>query len=457
MGGEIMRAISSIFTRIAERFLPDAFVFVFFLSALTFVLGMAQGYGPAAIAEFWGQGFFKILTFTAQATLVLATGFALAHTPLLHNALVAFARIPKNEVQIIIMTTLVMMACSLFSWGFGLVAGAIVARQMGIVHRDKVHYPLVVAATYSGFLVWHGGYSGAIPTIIATPGHFLEDTMGVVPVGETLLSKTNLLIILSLVVIVPLVNILMRPKSPEERKSVPASVDELEEESEPTAKPSTETASGNHPVATGQTPAEWLENSRFVTLILGALAALYLVSYFAGGGGVTLNSVILSFFALGLILTPNARSYSQSFQGGAKASYGIILQFPFYGGIMGMMTGTGLAAALASGFVSISTAQTLPFFSFLGSGLVNMFVPSGGGQWAVQGPIVISAAKELGADLPKVAIGVAWGDAWTNMVQPFWTLPMLAIAGLGIRDIMGYTATVLLVSGAVIGGILLVM
>ena len=291
-----MRAISSIFTRIAERFLPDAFVFVFFLSALTFVLGMAQGYGPTAVAEFWGQGFFKILTFTAQATLVLATGFALAHTPLLHNALVAFARIPKNEVQIIIMTTLVMMACSLFSWGFGLVAGAIVARQMGIVHRDKVHYPLIVAATYTGFLVWHGGYSGAIPTIIATPGHFLEEMMGVVPVGETLLSGTNMLIILSLVVIVPLVNILMRPKNPEERKSVPASVDELEEEAEPTAKPSTETAGGNHPVATGQTPAEWLENSRFVTLILGALAALYLISYFVGGGGVTLNSVILSFF-----------------------------------------------------------------------------------------------------------------------------------------------------------------
>ena len=450
-----MRAISSVFTRVAERFLPDAFVFVFFLSALTFVLGMAQGYGPAAVAEFWGQGFFKILTFTAQATLVLATGFALAHTPLVHRALVAFARIPRNEVQIIILTTLVMMACSLFSWGFGLVAGAIVARQMGIVHRDKVHYPLIVAATYSGFLVWHGGYSGAIPTIIATPGHFLEDTMGVVPVSETLLSGTNLLIILCLAVIVPLVNTMMRPKDPAERKSIPATLDEIEEALDPVTSPSTEGATGNHPGATGRTPAEWLERNRFVTLILGLLASLYLITYFADGGAVTLNSVILSFFALGLVLTPNAHAYSQSFQGGAKASYGIILQFPFYGGIMGMMTGTGLAAALAAGFVSISTAQTLPFFSFLGAGLVNMFVPSGGGQWAVQGPIMIQAAQELGADMPRVALGVAWGEAWTNMIQPFWTLPMLAIAGLGIRDIMGYTAVVLLVSGVVIGGILL--
>ncbi len=456
-----MRALSGFFTRIAERYLPDAFVFVFFLSALTFVLGMTQGYGPAAVAEFWGDGFFKILTFTAQSTLVLATGFALAHTPLVHNALVAFANIPKNEAQVIILTTLVMMACSLFSWGFGLVAGAIVARQMGIVHRGRIHYPLVVAATYSGFLVWHGGYSGSIPTLIATPGHFLEDQMGVVPVADTLLSPTNLIIILVLAIFIPIVNVMMRPKDESLRQSIPASVTELDDEFEPPAAPSTESAGGNHPArATGQavsSPAERMETSRYVTLILGALAALYLVSYFIGGGVVTLNTVILSFFAMGLILTPNARAYSRTFQGGAKAAYGIILQFPFYGGIMGIMVGTGLAAALASGFVAISTAQTLPFWSFLGAGVVNIFVPSGGGQWAVQGPIMISAAQELGAKMPDVAMAVAWGEAWTNMIQPFWTLPMLAIAGLGIRDIMGYTAAVLLVSGVLIGGILLVM
>ncbi|MHA7851423.1 TIGR00366 family protein [Roseovarius sp.] len=114
-----------------------------------------------------------------------------------------------------------------------------------------------------------------------------------------------------------------------------------------------------------------------------------------------------------------------------------------------------VAAAVAAGFVSISTAQTLSCFSFLGAGLVNMFVPSGGGQWAVHGPIMIEAARELGADMPCKALGVAWGEAWTNMIQPFWTLPMLAIAGLGIHDIMGYTAVVLLVSGVVIGAILL--
>lgn len=454
-----MRALSGFFTRIAQRYLPDAFVFVFFLSALVFVLGMTQGFSPTAVARLWGDGFFAILTFTAQSTLVLATGFALAHTPFVNKMLFAFANIPRNEVQVIVLTTLVMMACSLFSWGFALVAGAIVARQMGIVHRGKIHYPLVVAATYSGFLVWHGGYSGAIPTIIATPGHFLEDQMGVIPVSETLLSPTNLVLILVMVIFVPIANVMMRPKADDLRQSIPDSIVDMENEFQSADAGSTESASGNHPTGSvalqATSPAERMETSRYITLILGALAVLYLISYFIGGGAVTLNTVILSFFALGLILTPNARSYSKAFQGGAKAAYGIILQFPFYGGIMGIMVGTGLAAALANGFVTISTAETLPFWSFLGAGLVNIFIPSGGGQWAVQGPIMIAAANELGAEMPRVAMAVAWGEAWTNMIQPFWTLPLLAIAGLGIRDIMGYTATIMLVSGVLAGAVLL--
>ena len=312
-----MRAISSVFTRIAERYLPDAFVFVFVLTALTFVLGMLQGYGPTQVALFWGGGFFDILTFTAQATLVLATGFALAHTPVIHAGLEAFARIPKNEVQVIVLTTLVMMVCSWLSWGFGLVAGAIVARQMGIVHRDKIHYPLVVAATYSGFLIWHGGYSGAIPTLIATPGHFLEEQMGVIPVSETIFAGYNFLIILALAVVVPIANLLMRPRKGEERRSVPAAVYALEKETgtEPDAElaemnPEAASAPAHQPVT--KTPADWIETSRFVTLALGLLGALYMARYFFDGGPITLNTVIVTFFVLGLLLVRRQRPWDRS-------------------------------------------------------------------------------------------------------------------------------------------------
>jgi short-chain fatty acids transporter len=470
-----MRTIARFFTYIAERYLPDAFIFLFFLTLLVFILGMLQGSGPREVLDYWGGGFFDILEFTMQSTLMLVTGFALANTPPVHRALRAFARLPRNEVQILILTVLVMMVFSWISWGFGLIAGAIVAREMGIVHRGRIHYPLVVAGTYAGFLVWHAGYGGAIPQLIATPGHFLEEQMGVIPVIETIFAPVTLIIVLALAIIIPITVVLMRPRSDEERVDLPEEV--LEEEEELTGERTASEASGHTetpassgvqgsgkltPEGTGDATRTqpWsirVEQSRYITLVLGMLGLLYLISYFAGGGALNINIVILTFLVPGLLLIPNTREYLTQITGGASAAYGIIIQFPFYGGIMGVMVGSGLAATIANFFVTISSADTLPFWAFISGGLINMFVPSGGGQWAVQGPIMIDAAEGLNADIAKTAMGVAWGDAWTNMVQPFWTLPLLAIAGLGIRAIMGYTAVVLIVSGVVIGTGLLIL
>lgn len=470
-----MRTLARFFTYIAERYLPDAFIFLFFLTLLVFVLGMLQGSSPREVLDYWGTGFFDILEFTMQSTLMLVTGFALANTPPVHRALRAFARLPRNEVQILVLTVLVMMVFSWISWGFGLIAGAIVAREMGIVHRGRIHYPLVVAGTYAGFLVWHAGYGGAIPQLIATPGHFLEEQMGVIPVAETIFAPVTLMIFLALAIVIPITVVLMRPRSDVERVDLPEEVLEEEEEltknrtaSEAPARTETSASSGVQepgglaPERAGDAKRAqpWsirVERSRYVPLILGTLGLLYLVSYFAGGGALNINIVILSFLVPGLLLIPNTKEYLTQITGGATAAYGIIVQFPFYGAIMGIMIGTGLAETIANFFVSISSADTLPFWAFIGGGLVNMFVPSGGGQWAVQGPIMIEAAEGLNADIAKTAMGVAWGDAWTNMIQPFWTLPLLAIAGLGIRDIMGYTAVVLIVSGVVIGGLLLIL
>src|ERR687898_3012629 len=282
-----MRTIARFFTYIAERYLPDAFIFLFFLTLLVFVLGMLQGSGPQAVLNYWGGGFADILEFTMQSTLMLVTGFALANTPPVHRGLRAFARLPRNEVQILIMTVLVMMVFSWMSWGFGLIAGAIVAREMGIVHRGRIHYPLVVAGTYAGFLVWHAGYGGAIPQLIATPGHFLEEQMGVVPVVETIFAPVTLVIVLALAIIIPITVVLMRPRSDEERVDLPEEVLEEEEElraermpseapGHPEPPPSSEAQGpeGLTPEGTvGDKQVEpWSirgEKSRYVTLILG--------------------------------------------------------------------------------------------------------------------------------------------------------------------------------------------
>ena len=187
-------------------------------------------------------------------------------------------------------------------------------------------------------------------------------------------------------------------------------------------------------------------------MVIGALGIAFIIYYFINNGfALTLDLVNFMFLFLGILFHGTPRKYLSAVQEAVKGAGAIIVQFPFYAGIMGMMTASGLAAVISEAFVSVSTADTFPLFAFLSAGLVNFFVPSGGGQWAVQAPIMLEAAEMLGSEPAKVAMAVAWGDAWTNMIQPFWALPALAIAGLKAKDIMGFCVIVLVVSGVVIG------
>ncbi len=205
------------------------------------------------------------------------------------------------------------------------------------------------------------------------------------------------------------------------------------------------------------TPAERLENSMIISLLLGILGFAYIILYFVNGGKLGLNSVNLIFLFAGILLHKTPANYLRALNDAIRNTGGIVLQFPLYAGIMGMMVHSGLAGSISQWFVAISTPTTFPFFTFLSAGIVNFFVPSGGGQWAVQGPIVMPAAEALGVPLGKAAMAIAWGDAWTNMVQPFWALPLLGIAGLSIRDIMGYCVVALLWSGLIISLVLMLL
>ncbi|NLL23428.1 MAG: TIGR00366 family protein, partial [Tissierellia bacterium] len=211
------------------------------------------------------------------------------------------------------------------------------------------------------------------------------------------------------------------------------------------------------------TPAEKMEHSRLLSLIIGAIGLVYIFFFFAKNGfNLNLNIVNTIFLILGIILHGTPLNYVKAVEEAAKGAAGIILQFPFYAGIMGMMTGANadgvsLASVISNFFVNIATVRTFPLFSFWSAGIVNFFVPSGGGQWSVQGPIMLPAARELGVNPGLAAMSIAWGDAWTNLLQPFWALPALGLAKLGARDIMGYCVITLLVSGIIISGGLLLL
>ncbi|MFC4354970.1 short-chain fatty acid transporter [Chryseomicrobium palamuruense] len=430
-----MKTLTRFSNRLMERYLPDPYIFVIILTLLVFLLGIGlTESSPLDMVTYWGDGFWGLLAFTMQMVVVLLAGHVLASSPPIKRLLSKLAGTVKTAGGAIILVTVVALIANWINWGFGLVIGALFAKEIAR-KVTTVDYRLLIASAYSGFIIWHGGLAGSIPLSIATVDHPFQDIMGVVPTSETLFSTYNLVIVLALLVTVPILNRLMMPK-PEDTFTVDP---KLLEDEVVVEKPST------------ITPASRMEDSYILSILIGAIGIVYLVWHFSTRGfDLNLNIVNTLFFILGILFHGTPRNYLAAVATAVKTTSGIIIQFPFYAGIMGMMVTSGLAGVMSQAFVSISNEYTFHLFTFYAAGLVNFFVPSGGGQWAVQAPIMLQAASELGVSYSKTAMAIAWGDAWTNMIQPFWALPALAIAGLKAKDIMGYCVFVLILSGIVI-------
>lgn len=432
----MLNAAAKPFVKLVERYLPDPYIFVLLLSIVVFAAAvLLEQQSPLQVLQYWGDGFWSLLSFSMQMLLVLVTGFMLANTPLVTGLLNRLAALAKSAGQAIVLVTVISLIASWLNWGFGLVVGALFAKALA--RRVKVDYRLLVASAYSGFIVWHGGLAGSIPLTIATPGHFSEAQIGVIATSETIFAGFNLLLVALLFIAVPLLNYLMRPSAAD---SVYVDAAKLQQDSLP--------AGGIN------RPADKLENSLLLALLVGFAGIAYLMQYFAKGGSLNLNIVNFLFLFLAIVLHGTPRRLLHSLQQAIQGSAGIIIQFPFYAGIMAIMVQSGLAQSMSQWFVSFASADTLAFWSFISAGIVNIFVPSGGGQWAVQAPVMLPAALELGADVSRIAMAVAWGDAWTNLIQPFWALPVLAIAGLKAKDIMGYCLLQLAVTGVIISLVL---
>ena len=437
--------------KLVQRFLPDAFVFCIILTIVVFIAAMpVAGMNPIEVANAWGSGVWGLLAFSMQMALVLVLGSALANAPAIKKLIVKLAGVPKKPVGAVAFVTVISAICCFINWGFGLIIGALLAKEVAKKIKG-LDYRLIIAAAYSGFVIWHAGISGSIPlgmTALNADG-VVDNTAGavteIVPTSQTIFSAWNLIMVLAVVVVVAFVNAKMHPDPKDVVSIDPKLLEDAPDNTEVKARKD-------------QTPAEKLENSMVLSYIVVVIGAIYLIYYFVNAGSIlnalSLNIVNLIFLILGIAFHKTPISYVRAITESAESEGGIILQFPFYAGIQGMMVtvgsnGVSLASAISTAFVNISTPRTFPVLCYLAAGIVNFFVPSGGGQWAVQGPIMMPAGLELGVTPAVTAMGIAWGDAWTNMLQPFWALPALGIAGLGARDIMGYCAIVLIASGIV--------
>jgi short-chain fatty acids transporter len=399
--------VVSFFVGLAERFLPDAFLFAIVLTLITYLL--AAIFVTPNVLELigaWYKGLWGILTFALQMALILLTGYVVAQSSPVSRFLDWLASKPQNQGQALALTVVVASIASLINWGFGLVVAAIMARFIG-KRLENIDYAILVSAGYAGFIVWASGLSSSIALAVSTPGssaNITEQQTGqVLGFGQTIFTWWNIIpALLIIVFLVPLYRF-------------------------------------------------WPLN--FV--IAGAIIAYFISTIVAGTFNLDFNAVIALFLAIGLILHWTPIRYVRTFTGSAYAIGPIALQYPFYGGIQGLMTlsvgGVTLAAVIADWFMSFSNEYTFAFWTFVSSNIISLFIPSGGGHWVVQGPVMVPAAESLGVDQGLTAMAVAWGEGTANMIQPFWALPILGIVGLGIRDIMGYGVLTLALSFTVYG------
>lgn len=435
-----MSKITAFFTELMRRYLPDPFVFAIMLTLLTMALAFGVESRPIpAVVQDWGKGFWSLLAFTTQMAVILVMGYVLAAAPVVDRFLNRITERVHTPRQAIIVATLVGCIGSYLNWGFGLVIGGIMARKLALKVKG-VHYPLIIASAYTGFTMYSLGFSATIPVLISTKGHAFEGKMGLIPLSETIFSAPILLTSLAVLIALPLLNATMHPKAGEP-------VTELD----PASVAADAKAGGDAHQLLGdeKTLAYRLNNSRLLSLLIGLCGMAYVVMHFVQGGNLDLNMINFFILFLGVLLLGTPMKYVEKLNEGVKTIGGIILQFPFYAGIMAIMHGSGLVESIAHLFVSVSTADTLPLWGLVSSFVINFFAPSGGGHWVLQGPFMIDAAHQLGASQAQTAMSVMLGNGWNDLVQPFWILPALALSKLKLKDIMGYTVVSMLLVGAI--------
>lgn len=440
-----------------RRLLPSPLSIAFLLTAIAIALvllfaKLPADASPASIIDWWAEGLWQpgLLVFALQMMLMLVLGHVLALSPIIAriiDGIVAPCTTSSRSAAIVALST---MLVGLFNWGLGLIFGAIMARKVAEkAHRENraINYPLIGAAGYTALMIWHGGFSGSSLIKVAEEGH-LADLMGPgfslpasISLGETAFSSMNLLVSIGLLITVPLVLYWVGSRTPGEVPLLEPHRFEEEDES-------------------ALIGAERLDRSGIFSKLIGIIVFGYtFYQMFWIDGFLDFfnpNNINLLLFGLCLLAHRSITHFTKAVDQAIQGASGILIQFPLYFGILAIMKQSGAIDQISELFIQYSSETTYPIFTFISAGLVNIFVPSGGGQWAIQGPIIIQSSLELGIPLHKSILAMAYGDEITNMLQPFWALPLLGITRLKAKEILPYTLIIFLVgSGVFLLGLLL--
>ena len=447
----LLESVALRFTALAERWLPDAFIFALVATLLVVVAGVTVGRSTLPrVAVFWGQGFWSLIPFTMQMALIVITGTVVATAAPIRRFIDWLAGIPRSNRAAIVFVAVVAMVTSWFNWGFSLVFSAVLVRAVARRVRD-VDYRTLAACSLLGLgSVWAQGLSGSAALQMATPGMLPEGIRqivesggtaavpgGIIPLADTIFLWQSLLSVAIEIVVVAGVMWLIAPTGERVRTAADLGVDLGERR--------TEKGEGDR----GTTPGEWWEHQWWLNAMVALLAGGYLVLSLREASSITaaitLDRLNLFFLTLGFALHRTPHRLMRAFQDAVPATWGVVLQFPFYAGIAAIITHTELNARIAALFARAATPLTFPPLIAAYSALLGIFVPSGGSKWVLEAPYVMKAAHELQVHLGWTVAVYDLGEALANLIQPFWMLPVLAMLGLKARDVMGVTFTVFLV------------
>jgi short-chain fatty acids transporter len=454
----VMQSLTALCVRYVERLMPDPYLFAVILTLIVAALValLVNGASPSGMLKAWYGGVWgsqNIFTFAFQMVLILVTGYTLAEAPVLKRAIVYIASKPSNQVQAALLCFGVSAVLALLNWGLGLVAGALVARQVAKRFTDA-HFGYLIAAAFMGFIVWTQGLSSSIAlanTDNGSPINVIHKLTGItVPLRLTIFQPYSWL---SVIVVLALLALAIWRMEPTDSLAPDPAV--FEDQDQPEVQ-----AEGK------KTFAEWLENLWILNVLVFAAGIAY---FCISGFALNIASMIMLFTITSALLHRTPIRFIRAFTGAAKVSGPLLLQYPLYGGLVGLLGylpahaahGTKpLQTLLAQAVVSGATQYTLPFLTFIGSLVISLFVPSGGGHWAVQGPIAVDSALALGQRSPAylglISMAVAVGEGVANMIQPFWLLPLLAIAKLNVRQVMGFTIVAFVIGLVVLGATTLI-
>lgn len=444
----MIKELGEKFTDIFRRNMPDAFVFALILTLITGIVTWTWlGTSPLVILESWYKGFWMLLEFGMQVVLLIITGYSIALSPLLSGAIDRNSRFIRTPKQAYVFILLIGTVFTLVSWGW-VVITAVIARELA--KRVKgVNYLYLIACVYVSSGLWVTGLSSSIPLLLNTENNFMikaEVLEAPLPISYTLGSPLNYAIIILYIIVIPALMILLIPKKAKGKELSQL----LGEENSIREETIEEEALGLE--LPNKAISDRLNNSIFLQYLIALMGLIYIVYHFISKGfDLNLNIMIFIFVILGLLLHKTPIRFGISMKRASSNISGILFQYPFYAGIMGIMIYTGLGEKLAVWMASVATIDSYPFFAFVTGGFVNFAIPSAGGEFAVIGPSIINAVKEIGYGLPeeeikamvsRAVMSIAYGESLSNLLQPFYLLLIIPVMGAGIklqaRDVMGY-------------------